>query len=255
MDQMLLIGGARAALRRVVDAVLPRRCLGCGLELDAEGGLCAPCWSGLAFLGPPWCRVCGRPLPHAALTDPLCPRCLEEPPAYDRARSALRYDERSSRLVLGFKRGARFEGVDAFGRWLARAGAELLPEADLILPVPLHRWRLLHRGFNQAAVLARALAREAGRPWSPSVLVRHRATRSQQGLHARDRAQNITARSFVVGPRHLAAVAGRRMLLVDDVLTTGATLGACTAALRHAGAAAVDVVTLTRVVRDEPLAI
>jgi ComF family protein len=246
-----LLHGTRALLKRAVDAVLPSRCLGCGEELAAAGGLCAPCWSTLAFIGPPWCRICGRPLPHTAVSDPVCLKCQDEPPPFDRARSALRYDARSSRLVLGFKRGARFEGVEAFSRWLARAAADLLPETDLILPVPLHRSRLLTRGFNQSAVLAKALAKVVDKPWSPSVLLRHRATRSQQGLQAHERAANITERSFRVRPRRVPAVDGKRVLLVDDVLTTGATLAACTAVLRRAGAATVDVVTLTRVVRDE----
>ena len=152
--------------------------------------------------------------------------------------------------MLAFKRGARFEGVPSFGRWLARAGAELLHDADMVLPVPLHRWRLLARGYNQSAVLARAVAREAGRPWLPDALLRTRATTSQQGLSATALRENITPAAFRVRRKALPRVEGAKVLLVDDVLTTGSTLEACCAVLKRHGAARVDALTLARVVRD-----
>jgi ComF family protein len=173
-----------------------------------------------------------------------------EPPVFDRARAAVRYDEVSRRLVLSFKRGARFEGLRSFGRWLAAAGADLLDDVDAILPVPMHRWRLLGRGYNQAALLAQALACQTGRPWLPDSLRRVRATASQQGLSAGSRLDNITAAAFGVPPRHAARIAGARLLLIDDVLTTGATVAACAKVLKRHGAARVDVLTLARVVRD-----
>jgi ComF family protein len=242
----LLRGAARAG-RGVLDLLLPPRCLGCGVEVTGEVGLCPACWSGLHLLAPPWCRCCGYPLPHALADQPLCERCAATPPAFDRARAALRYDARSARLVLGFKRGGRLEGVAQFARWMAQAGEELLADADLVLPVPLHRWRLVQRGFNQSALLAQRLARLTGRAWSPSVLLRHRRTASQQGLGAAERSENITAASFRV--RRPERVAGQRVLLVDDVLTTGATLAACVTVLRRAGAARVDALTLARVAK------
>ncbi|MFZ1431320.1 MAG: ComF family protein [Geminicoccaceae bacterium] len=233
--------------------LLPPRCLACGIEIGAPDGLCPPCWSELRLLAPPWCRCCGLPLPHAFAEAPLCTHCAVALPAFDRARAALRYDPRSSRLILGFKRGGRLDGVSLFARWMTQAGEELLADADLILPVPLHRWRLLTRGFNQSAVLAQRIARLSGRTWAPSVLQRYRPTASQRGLGAGARRANITADAFRV--RQPSRVAGARILLVDDVLTTGATLTACVAVLRRAGATHVDALVLARVVKDEALLI
>ncbi len=238
------------ALRGLLDLVLPPRCLACGAAIETQGRLCAACWRSLTFLGPPHCRLCGYPLPHALPDAPLCGRCAAEPPAFDRARAALRYDEAARSLVLAFKHADRTDTAPAFGRWLARAGADLLAGADLIVPVPLHRWRLLKRGYNQAAVLAHALARETGLPTIPDLLQRRRATPSQQGLSGSARFANVTAGAFRVHPWHRRRLPGRRVVLVDDVLTTGATAGACTHVLRQAGAVQVDLLTLTRVVRD-----
>ncbi|MGD9510582.1 MAG: double zinc ribbon domain-containing protein [Geminicoccaceae bacterium] len=236
-----------------VDLVLPPRCLACGTEIDAPLGLCAVCWGELRFLSAPCCRCCGFPLPHTSIEAPLCATCSRQPPSYDRARAALRYDQGSARLILRYKRGGRLEGVPLFARWMHHAGDELLVETDLILPVPLHRWRLLRRGFNQSAMLAKQLSILSDRPWSPGILLRQRATRSQQGLGAAARQENIRSSAFRI--RSPDRVAGARILLVDDVLTTGATVSACTAVLRRAGAAAVDVLALARVVRDEAMPI
>jgi ComF family protein len=235
---------------RALDVLLPPRCLGCGAVVETQGRLCAPCWRGLKFLGPPQCRLCGYPMPHALPDAPLCPACAAEPPAYDRARAALRYDEDSRRLILAFKHADRTDITPALGRWLARAGSELLAEADVIAPVPLHRWRLLRRGYNQAALLANALAPAVSVAVVPDLLQRVRATASQQGLSGRARLENITAGAFRLHPWHRRRVEGRRVVLVDDVLTTGATVGACACVLRRAGASQIDILTLARVVRD-----
>ena len=225
----------------------------CGDEIDDPQGLCPGCWAELRLLAPPWCRCCGFPLPFASAEAPLCVACAREPPALDRARAALRYDAPAGRMILALKRGGRLDGLPLFARWMVTVGAELLPETDLILPVPLHRWRLLRRGFNQSALLAQRIAALSGRPWAPGVLVRRRATASQQGLSAAERQRNIKPAAFAV--RDPDRVEGARILLIDDVHTTGATLGACATALRRAGAAAVDALTLARVVRDEALPI
>lgn len=236
-----------AAASRALDLVLPPRCLGCGGPVRVQGELCPACWGGIRFLSEPLCSGCGAPLAHA-LPGGRCAACFAEPLALDRARAAIAYDAGSRPLILAFKHGARTEGVGLFGRWMARAGAGLLEDADLVVPVPLHRWRLLRRGFNQSALLGRETARHAGRPFVPDLLLRRRHTGSQQGLGAAARRRNVTGAAFAVGPRHLERVRAARVVLVDDVLTTGATLGACAEVLRRAGAARVDAVTLARVV-------
>lgn len=232
-----------------LDLLLPPRCLGCGAIVDGESSLCAECWRELVFLGAPLCRLCGYPLPQTVAELPICGACTVAPPVFDRARAAVRYDDGARGMILRFKHADRTDIARTFGRLLKRAGGELLSDCDLIAPVPLHRWRLLQRGYNQAALLAYAVAAGSGRMVIPDVLQRVRATASQQGLSGEQRKRNIVAGAFRLHPRHRARIAGRRVLLIDDVLTTGATVTACTRVLIKGGAAAVDVLVLARVVR------
>ena len=165
---------------------------------------------------------------------------------FARARSVLVYDDASRPLILGFKHGDQTHAAAAFGNWLARAGSEMLAEADLVVPVPLHRWRLFRRRFNQAALLGKAVARRAGVRCVPDLLVRGRATPSQGGLSRSGRQRNVKG-AFAVRPKRLRDVTGARIVLIDDVLTTGATVSECARVLLRAGAARVDVLTLARV--------
>lgn len=237
--------------------LLPPQCLACRALVTEPGALCARCWGGLAFLAPPLCRRCGYPLepgpgsPAGGEAAPaVCAACLTSPPRYDRARAVFEYGPESRGMILAFKHRDRTEAAPAFGRWLARAGRELLDEADLVAPVPLHYWRLLRRRYNQAAMLTQVAAALAGRPVVVDLLRRRRATPSQASLGAAARRRNV-AGAFEVPPRHRDRVQDRRILLIDDVLTTGATVSACARALRQAGAAGVDVLTLARVVRPQ----
>ncbi|MFC7332703.1 ComF family protein [Rhodocista pekingensis] len=233
---------------RVLNLLLPPRCLACGTDVEAPGTLCPACWSRVTFIGPPLCACCGRPFDYAAPDRSLCGACIAAPPRFDRCRSALVYDEGSRGLVLAFKHADRTDVAEGFGAWLARAGAELLADADLVAAVPLHRWRLFARRYNQAALLALAVARRCGLPACPDLLLRRRRTPSQGGLSRSGRARNV-AGAFAVRATCRERVRGARIVLLDDVFTTGATVEECARVLKRAGAARVDVLTLARVVR------
>jgi ComF family protein len=243
-----LAAGIKRVGNRVLDVVLPPRCLKCGTTVDAVGALCADCWPAIAFLASPQCAACGLPFEFDLGPDALCGACAGERPAFERARAAFRYDEGSKDLILRFKHADRTDSSPAFARWMARAGAALLTDADLIAPVPLHWLRLFMRRYNQAALLASALGDLAGKPAVNDLLLRRRRTPSQGGLGALARRRNV-AGAFAVDSRRRMLLQDKRVLLVDDVLTTGATVSACASVLLRAGAGAVDVLTLARVVR------
>jgi ComF family protein len=234
--------------RGLLDSLLPPRCLGCSKETLASVSLCLDCWSQLSFISRPHCAHCGLPFELEAEPGALCGECLRRPPPYRRGRAALRYDEGSRRLILRFKHADRTESARLFAGWLGLAGAELLEEADILVPVPLHWRRLLARRYNQAALLSQGLARRSGLPCVPDLLQRRRATASQ-GRKSRSQRQRNVAGAFRVNPKRASAIQGRRVLLIDDVFTTGATLEACTRTLLRAGAGGVDVLVLARVVR------
>lgn len=235
--------------RSLLDVLLPPRCLACGTIVGEPGALCPDCFARVTFLGPPQCARCGDPFELPMEENAVCAVCVAEPPPFDRARAVMRYDDGARDLVLRFKHADRTDCAPAFARWMIRAGRDLVTAADVIAPVPLHRLRLLKRRYNQAALLARAIDRQSGAPgrFVPDLLTRARRTPPQEGLGRQGRARNVRAAFAVVDA---ARVQGRRVLLVDDVLTTGATVGECARTLRRAGAAAVDVVCLARVVLD-----
>ncbi len=239
-------------LSRALDALLPPRCMACGTLVDAPGRLCADCWGAADFLAPPLCAACGLPfeLAEEAGDGCLCGACLRAPPPFARARAVLRYGGPAREMVLAFKHADRTEMAPAFALWMARSGAELLGEAEVVVPVPLHWRRLFLRRYNQSAMLAVALGRLSGLPTAVSALARGRYTPSQGSRGRAARARNVRG-AFAVPERQRHLVAGRRVLLVDDVLTSGATVGECARVLRRAGAESVDVLTLARVVLAE----
>ena len=239
-------GGLRRSALAALDLLLPPRCLVCGATVALPGTVCAGCWGGLRFIAAPLCEACGLPFDYDPGPGALCGDCARRPPPFRRAHAVLRYDDGSCDLVIAFKHRDRTDAAPAYGAWMARAGADLLEAADLLVPVPLHRLRLIQRRFNQSALLAHALAARSEVACASDALIRTRPTPSQGRLSRSARARNVQGAFRVRRP---AEVSGRRILLVDDVLTTGATASACATTLLRAGADAVDVLTLARVVR------
>lgn len=237
---------ARGLAGRALDLVLPPLCLACSEMVSAQATVCSACWTKLNFIASPLCICCGMPFAFEAEPGAICAGCAASQPVFARARSALVYDDASRPLILGFKHGDRTHSVGAFGKWMVRAGGEMLAEADLVVPVPLHRWRLFWRRFNQAALLGQAVARAAELRCAPDLLVRRHRTPSQGGLSRSGRQRNVKG-AFAVRPGRRRDVEDARILLVDDVLTTGATVSECARVLLRAGAASVDVLTLARV--------
>ncbi len=242
-----IAGRANRAADRIAELIWPGRSLVSG---ELTGGPLSPAdWARLVFITGPVCNRCGAPQSIDLGPEAVCAACTARPPAWDRARAALVYDAVSRRPILALKRAGRRDGLAAMGRWMALAAGPILREADLLTPVPLHYRRLAARGYNQAGWLAASLGRAANVKVGQDALRRVKATPSQGGLSARARRRNV-AGAFEVRASRAALVRGRRVVLVDDVLTTGATLGACARALRAAGAEAVDAVVLARVVRE-----
>ncbi len=239
--------GLRAPLRMALDVALPPLCPACREPVGQAAGLCASCWSKLSPIERPYCERLGIPFVYDPGPGILSMQAIADPPAYRKARAAVRYDDVARALVLALKYGDRLDLAPTMGRWMGRAGRELLAETDLIVPVPLHWRRLWARRFNQSALLAKAIGEMAGIAVAHEALRRTKATPQQVGLSKPERALNVQG-AFGVRPDGKADIAGRRMLLVDDVLTSGATVDACARALLRAGAAQVDVVVFARVV-------
>ena len=244
----------REAGRRLLDLVLPPVCMACGTPVATPHGLCATCWSWLRPIERPYCARLGIPFGYDLGEGALSAEAIASPPVFDRARAAVLYEEVARDLVQGLKYRDRTELVRLIGGMTARAGRELTAEADVIVPLPLHRVRLWRRKFNQAAMIAREVGRLCAVPVELDALRRIRATRPQVGLGEREREENVRGAFRVeASRRHL--IEGRRVVLVDDVLTTGATASAATRALRRAGAARVDVLTFARVAPGGPITI
>ncbi len=235
-----------------LDWLIPPQCLVCQGDIAQTSGLCFGCWSKLAFIEPPFCERLATPFPYDQGDDLVSAAALADPPPWERARAAVIFDETARSLVHALKYRDRHEAGLLMARLMIRAGAEILRSADAVIPVPLYRWRLWRRRYNQSALLAQQICRDSGREFCPGLLRRSRRTRSQTGLDHEDRRRNVR-NAFAVPEESLGQVSGKSCVLVDDVRTTGATLEACTLALQAAGASHVDVLTFALVPKPKQL--
>lgn len=239
-----LAGLCTAAL----DAILPPRCIATGEIVDAQGMISPLFWKELSFIENPLCETCGMPFGAPALEGSVCAACLDHPPAYDMARAGVAYNDASRQVLLDFKYGDRLQAVHTFVPWLMRAGVRIIGGTDIFVPVPLHPKRLWRRRFNQSALIAQEMAKRTGHDCIPDALLRLRATVPQKGLNRKERNDNVKY-AFAVNPKRM--VADKNITLIDDVFTSGATLNECARTLKKAGAAAVYVLTVARVTREE----
>lgn len=239
----------KAGFHGLISIIYPPACIACQTATGQAQALCPACWGSLGFIERPYCERLGTPFAVDLGPGLLSPAAISDPPVFARARAVCRFDGAARELVHRLKYGDRIDLSLSLGRMMTQAGRELLDEAELIAPIPLHRMRLWSRRFNQAATLAGVISRQAGVPLAPALLARVKRTRQQVGLTRSQRADNLQG-AFRVPDAMRPQVAGRRILLVDDVLTTGATANAAARTLLRAGAGAVDVLTFARVVTD-----
>lgn len=239
-----LVAGAAGAFFNVV---LPPTCISCRKPVSETGGLCPGCWSRIGFIERPYCERLGTPFAYEMGTQIISPAAMADPPSWQRARAAVRYSDVARDLVHLLKYGDRLDLVHPFGRWMARAGDELLLDCDFLVPVPLHWSRRWQRRFNQSAALARAVSAISRKPVADNLLERTRATPPQIGLGRNERAKNVQG-AFEVPKSQRGNLRAKNIVLVDDVLTSGATANACARMLLRAGAKRVDVLVLSRVV-------
>jgi ComF family protein len=235
-----------SAARLALDVALPTLCVSCREPVDGAG-VCSSCWAQLSFIAPPYCPRLGIPFVYDPGPDLLSMQAITAPPAYQRARAAVRYDDTAKTLVHGLKYQDRTDLAPIMGRWMARAGQDLLGDADVLVPVPLHWRRSWSRRFNQSGALAKIIAKQTRVPVAGDALRRVKPTQQQVGLTKSERALNVQG-AFKVPPEKRAAIAGRHVVLVDDVLTSGSTVDACARALLRAKASQVDVLVFARVV-------
>lgn len=240
------LGVLRRAFGAIADVLMPPLCLACHGRLAAHDALCPSCWRDIDFIRSPLCDRLGLPMPYDTGGPMISAAAAADPPAYDRARAVGRFEGVMRTLIHDLKFHDRHDARRLFGRWLAEAGAELLAEADLLLPVPLTRRRLLSRRFNQSALLAHEIAALTGIAVEPLALLRVRPTKPQVGLSRQQRRDNV-ANAFAVAQGRKGAISGKKIVLIDDVITTGATAEACARTLQRAGAARVDVLALAMV--------
>ena len=238
----------RTLSRRFLDILLPARCIGCGIPTEQPGTLCGSCWSSICFITKPYCHGCGIPFDFATSDEALCGQCLQQLPAYDHARAVFVYDDDSRHFITRFKYGDQIHTAPLYGNWLSQIIQPWREQIDVVLPVPLHRLRLLKRRYNQAALLAQHVARQNGLPYHPHALQRVKHIPPQASLTYKQRQSNVKG-AFTVPDKYAPLIQGKSLLLIDDVMTTGATIQECAKVLKRHGAAHVYVAILGRTVK------
>lgn len=249
MTTPLLTPSKLSRFKPILDAVLPPRCPVTGSLVGMQGTLAPELWSQLTFLHKPHCACCGNPFGMRADETMRCGSCLAEPPLFHRARAALKYDDHAASLILPFKHADKTLLKNVFTPYLLQAGEELFTDADAFIPVPLHRWRLLKRRYNQAALLAQSLSEQTRIKTWLHALRRSNATESQGHKSKTERAENIRG-AFSFNEKYAVPIRNKNVILIDDVLTSGATANECAKMLLKHGAARVDVLTIARVIRN-----
>lgn len=245
----MVLGHLAALMRRAGDLVFPPTCPGCGRMAAGHGAVCPACWRQIAFIERPYCEVLGIPFSHDLGPGILSAEAIANPPDFDRLRSVCAFNGTARNLVHSLKYRDRTELAPMLALWMARAGKEMLADCDAIVPVPLHRFRLMSRKFNQAAELALAVSRLTGKPMLSDAIRRTRHTEHQVGLGRTGRAENVRG-AFRVTERGKTEITGRRVVVVDDVYTTGATVSAVARAARRAGASEIGILTFARALPD-----
>lgn len=235
-----------------LDWLIPPQCLACRDAVAEASGLCVTCWSKLAFIEAPFCEKLAIPFPYDQGEGAVSAAALADPPPWDRARAALLFDEAARQLAHALKYSDRHEAGLLMARLMRRAGADIINGADGLIPVPLHRFRLWRRRYNQSAILARHIAKDSRKAFCPELLRRVRSTKSQTGLDREERQHNMRG-AFIVPDDARPLVVGKKFVLIDDIRTTGATLEACTRVLKGAGAAHVDILTFALVHKPKQL--
>jgi ComF family protein len=233
--------------RIILDQLIPPTCLSCSDRIDSAAGLCGSCWQAVSFISTPFCYCCGSPFDLESDGVDVCGRCIQHPPIYSMQRSALIYDDHSRSMILGFKHGDRLDASPLFVKWLTGVGRDIFQQADIITAVPLHWRRLFKRKYNQSAILANAIGKAEDLTAIPDLLKRHRYTETQGHLSRAQRRSNVRG-AFKITNRYRETVQGKVVILVDDVITSGATINACSRSLIQAGAREVRALTLARAI-------
>ena len=239
--------GELSLCRLFLDLILPPRCFGCGAATSEHHVLCAPCWKNCAFLSAPWCALCGWPFPYELPGQALCPSCSRLPPLFIQCRSVLAYQEGSREFILKLKQGDGTYLAPGLGRLMAHAGQDILSQTDLLVPIPLHWRRLFLRQYNQAALLSYQITGQTNIPTRIGLIKRHRSTKKQGHQSRKERYANVQG-AFTIPSHKMHFLKGKRVTLVDDVFTTGATLNECARILLTGGVKEVRALTLARVI-------